>query len=205
MPPRLACSALAIAICLGDLPTRAHALGSETGIDEQAGLPYWQISDGNMSLRLVQRLPDQSRGFFLARGFSADHSERIAQSCVFQTVFKNSSDQTVPSVLRYDLREWIVRHGDQPGSMKTREHWQREWERVQAPQSARIAFEWALLPTRQTYRPGDYNWGMSIFGLKPGTRFDLEVVWQQHDQRRSAVIPDMECAPDIHPEPTRAP
>jgi len=41
-----------------------------TGTDEEAQLPYWQAADGSVSIRLVQRLPDQTRGFFLARGFS---------------------------------------------------------------------------------------------------------------------------------------
>ena len=87
--------------------------------------------------------------------------------------------------------------------MKTREDWRGEWEALGVPQSARIAFEWALYPTEQQYRPGDYNWGMSAMDLAPGTRFDLEVVWHQHGERRSTVIRGMECAPDIHPEPPR--
>ncbi len=204
MPVRPLCRALGISICVGSLSLQALATDLEKGVDKQAGLPYWQISDGNMSLRLVQRLPDQTRGFFLARGFSSDHTERIARSCVFQTVFKNTSHEKTPGVLRYDLREWVVRHDDRAGSMKTREDWRLVWERLQIPNPARIAFEWALLPTEQAYRPGDYNWGMSIFGLEPGSRFDLEVVWHQHGERRSTVIRGMACASDIHPEPSGA-
>jgi len=40
----------------------------ESGTDKEARLPFWQISDAGMSLRLVQRLPDQTRGYFQARG-----------------------------------------------------------------------------------------------------------------------------------------
>lgn len=193
--------AAAIWLGLTALSWPAGAATIVTGVDEQAGLPYWEIRDAGMSLRLVQRLPDQSRGYFMARGFSAEQAERIAQSCVFQSVFKNLSSDTGPSVLRYDLGEWIVRHGSRRQGMKTREDWQGEWERLDVSQPARIAFEWSLLPTEQIYRPGDYNWGMSIFNLKPGAGFDLEIVWYQHGEQRSALISGMECAPDIHPDP----
>jgi hypothetical protein len=55
-----------------------------TGIDAEVQLPYWEVVEHGISMRLVQRLPDQTRGFFEARGFSVADSELIAQSCVFQ-------------------------------------------------------------------------------------------------------------------------
>ena len=60
-----------------------------TGTDEQAQLPFWEWKSANMQLRLVQRLPDQTRAFFAGRGFSPSDVEQIAQSCVFQSIYKN--------------------------------------------------------------------------------------------------------------------
>jgi hypothetical protein len=190
----------AIAAGLLIASTTALAASVETGTDPQARLPYWQLSDGSMSLRLVQRLPDQTRGFFMARGFAPDHAERIALSCVFQTVFHNTSQTGQPSPLEYDLRDWVVYADGGQHGLKTREDWDTEWQRLGAPKAARIAFEWALYPTQQTYRPGDYNWGMSIFNLPPGAHFDLKVVWRQHGETHDGLIRNIECAPDIHPE-----
>ena len=51
------------------------------------------LKEKGISLRLVQRLPIQSRAFFLARGFNKQQAEIIAQSCIFQTVFKNTSNK----------------------------------------------------------------------------------------------------------------
>lgn len=173
-----------------------------TGIDEQAQLPFWQVSDQGMSLRLVQRLPIQSRAFFMARGFTKGQAERIAQSCIFQTVFKNTSDKhQVSSPLNYDLNDWQVMLNNKKQSMKMREQWDVEWvkEKVNKPQ--RLAFEWALYPTVQSYKPGDYNWGMSSFNLKPGTQFDLKIVWNQFNKQQSAIIKDIHCAEDINPQP----
>lgn len=187
------CAAFAIAV-----PIAAGSV--TTGIDAEAQLPYWEFNDGGVSIRLVQRLPDQTRAFFMARGFSADHAERIAQSCVFQTIFRNTSHESEPSPVEYDLRDWTVYHGGQGGAMKTREDWAGEWQRLAVGQGARIAFEWSLFPTRQSYQPGDYNWGMSIFDLKPGRHFDLELVWRQYGAVRTAVIKRIQCAPDAQPE-----
>lgn len=178
-----------------------NGLHFSTGIDDEAQLPYWQVANRGMSLRLVQRLPDQTRGYFMARGFTAEQAEQIAQSCVFQTVFKNISHQENPSDLRYDLREWAVASGERRQGLKTREAWQPEWQAAGVTRPAQIAFEWSLYPTEQLYRPGDYNWGMSIFNLPPGSRFELTVVWHQYGQEFRVTIPDMQCAPDRHLEP----
>jgi hypothetical protein len=172
-----------------------------TGTDEEAQLPYWEIAERGASIRLVQRLPDQTRGFFQARGFSEADAERIAQSCVFQTVFKNVAPASDPSVVEYNLHDWTVHAAGARRGMKTRERWQAEWTERQAPQAAQIAFEWALLPTRQTYRPGDYNWGMTIFDLKPGTEFDLDVVWREHGKVHTVRLMGVRCAADIQLSP----
>ena len=168
----------------------------KTGIDAEAQLPYWEIAEPNVSVRLVQRLPDQTRGFFEARGFAKADAETIAQSCVFQTVFKNLSTPARPVTIDYDLKEWRVWAGAAQRQLKTREDWQREWAARGIAQPARLAFEWALLPTRQTYHVSDYNWGMSVYDLKPGTRFALDVVWRENGKSRRARIDGVHCAPD---------
>ena len=181
-----------------------QAVEVQTGIDPEAQLPYWELRNPEMSLRLVQRVPDQTRAFFLARGFTNDNAELIAQSCVFQTVFKNTSHQTSPSPLQYNLKEWTVLFENQARKMKLREDWKPEWIKREVPIAAQLAFEWALYPTWQVYQPGDYNWGMSIFNLRPGSVFDLEVVWQQSGKKHTAIIKDIKCAEDIYVAPQGA-
>lgn len=176
-----------------------------TGIDVDAQLPYWEYTNGSMSIRLVQRLPIQSRAYFLARGFSPSQAERIAQSCVFQTVFKNNSHLTTPATLKYNLRDWVVTHHGKTQGLKTREDWAKEWQAEHVKIAAQIAFEWSLYPTQQEYKAGDYNWGMSIFNLKPGSKFDLKLSWQQFSKTYTTQIKNIECAPDINLEPKENP
>lgn len=173
----------------------------EKGIDEQAQLPYWELRDEGMSLRLVQRLPDQSRAFFLARGFNAEQVEEVAGRCVFQTVYRNLSHEAQPSPLHYRQRDWVIHHPQHEASILIREDWAVLWEARDAAPAARIAFQWALLPPEQTYEPGDYNWGMTMIDLPPGTHFDLEVRWEQFGATRSAFIEDLRCASDTPATP----
>lgn len=194
-----ACASIHYAIAATALLALAApaAAGVTTGIDAEAELPYWELVAGNLSLRLVQRLPDQTRGFYQARGFAVAHAERVAQSCMFQAILKNVAPPAEVGALRYNLKEWTVHASGAQRRMKTREDWAKEWVARRAPQSARLAFEWGLLPTRQSYRPGDYNWGLSVFNLAPGTEFDLDVVWHEGAVRRQARIEKLRCAPDI--------
>ncbi len=194
-----------LALLLSTAATGSAAAKLSTGVDEQAQLPFWEISNAAMSLRLVQRLPDQTRGFFTARGFSSAHAEIIAQSCVFQTVFKNQSQQGTPSPLEYDLREWVIVVAGAKQGMKTREDWKTQWQQLNVALPAQLAFEWSLYPTRQVYQAGDYNWGMSMFNLKPGTAFDLKVVWRQHGRAHTETIFGMKCAPDVDITPAAPP
>ena len=185
------------------LPTAALSVEGRvlTGIDDDAQLPFWEWRNGAMSLRLVQRLPDQTRAFFMARGFSKEHAEIIAQSCIFQTVYKNISTAARPSVIEYDLRQWKVLYKGKALPLKTKEVWQEQWEKANAAQAVQIAFLWSLIPTQQRYQPQDYNWGMTSYNLPPGEKFDLQLVWQQDGEKQTTTIQDIECAPDIHPDP----
>ncbi|WP_455203077.1 hypothetical protein [Kaarinaea lacus] len=179
-------------------PTTAEVL---TGTDESAQLPFWEWRSQSLSIRLVQRLPDQTRAYFSARGFPREHAEAIAQSCVFQTVFKNTAPAGKKDVIEYDLRQWKIHSSHTPGSLKLREDWSAEWQRKKVTQAARIAFEWSLLPTHQRYQAGDYNWGMTTYNLAPGARFDLLLTWTLNGEIHQGTISDIQCAPDKTVEP----
>ncbi len=163
-----------------------------TDQDAETGLRSWTWSHQGVSIELVQRLPDQTRAFFLGRGFGAEEADRIGRACVFQTIFRNGGTRTV----EYDLDDWSLDHGSERGALRTRAVWDREWESQGVDQPARIAFRWSLLPTVQRFEPGDYNWGMTSFGLPPGARFDLTLVVEIGGERVTGEIPAVVCAAD---------
>jgi len=95
----------------------------------------------------------------------------------------------------------VVYYRGREQGLKTRDDWQKEWKTRKAPAPAQLAFEWSLLPTQQIYQPGDYNWGMSVFNLAPGSTFDLDVVWHQGSEKQVVRIQDIRCAPDERRDP----
>lgn len=171
----------------------------ETGHEDATGLAYWQWDADGVVFRLTQRLPDQTRAFFLARGFDASSADRFATNCVFQSMFKNASPAGDES-LRFDLRDWRVNADGTEGRPQGRSYWSEIWISRGVPESARIAFEWSLLPSQQEYAPGDYNWGMTSYGLAPGTSFDLAFSWTVGGKAHHGLIEGLQCPPDIHPE-----
>ena len=158
----------------------------------ETGLASWTWQDRGVSLQLRQLLPDQTRAFFLGRGFRAVEADRVGRACVFQTIFRNDGLKPV----EYDLTGWSVHYKGKRLPMKTREVWERYWQELNIEKGPRIAFRWALLPTRQRFEPGDYHWGMTSFGLAPGKRFDLSLTMRLGDEPVSAGITGMTCAPD---------
>ena len=164
-----------------------------TGKEEQTGLRTWEWRQAGISIQLVQRSPDQTRAFFQGRGFSPKDADSIALACVFQTIFRNDGQQP----LSYDLNEWQITYQDERFPLQTRERWEQNWLDRAVQQAARIAFRWSLLPTRQSFAPGDYNWGMTSFGLPPGASFDLSLVVMANGKFISGQIPSVVCAVDL--------
>jgi len=153
----------------------------------------WQLTEHNLQLKLIQRLPDQTRSFFEARGFPADITNKIANSCVFQTITRNNSidkNQTI----HISLKKWLVKTGKTSQPVKLKEVWDKEWENTQVKTSSKIAFRWATFPTEQSFEPsGDYNWGMISFGPEPGSVFDLYIEWKFNDTTASSWIKNISC------------
>jgi hypothetical protein len=54
-----------------------------------------------------------------------------------------------------------------------------------------------MFPTQQEYLPGDYNWGLTAYGIPPGSTFDLDVSWAEGGKLRSGEIRGIVCAPDV--------
>jgi len=142
----------------------------------------WKLVEQNLELKLIQRLPDQTRSFFEARGFSKAITNDIATSCVFQTITRNNS-KNKNQTLHISLKKWRIKTDGKIQPVKLKETWEQQWRDSQVKISSKIAFRWATFPTEQSFEPsGDYNWGMISFGLKPGSVFDLYVEWKTNDQ-----------------------
>jgi hypothetical protein len=165
--------------------------------DEETGLRKWHLAEGKLEVELVQRLPDQTRGFFMARGFSPAIADEIAVSCIFQTIIRNTGTQADAVAVSVDLAQWRVIHADGERGVRLKEPWMASWPENSVGEASRLAFQWALFPTQQEFLADDYNWGMTAFGLPPGAVFDLDLVWQEDGTMHTTRIAALECAPDV--------
>ncbi len=190
----LTISNLFLLLFLGCTPLAAEVVRSA---DEETGLRKWHLAEGKLEVELVQRLPDQTRGFFMARGFSPVIADEIAVSCVFQTIIRNTGSQADAVAISIDLAQWRVIRGDREQGIRLKEPWIASWPETAVSEASRLAFQWALFPTQQEFLADDYNWGMTAFGLPPGAVFDLDLVWQENGKVRTTRITAIECAPDV--------
>lgn len=173
-----------------DLPAAQtrHAVNPETGVNS------WEFKGQGVRLKLSQITPDMARGFYLARGFTEAAADAYARGCVFQTEFQNESLSTA---IHFDLADWlaVTPKGEQPLALEP--DWQREWAKLGVSAAARTAFRWAQYPAEHTYERGDWNMGMTSYGLPPGSRFDLRFTWNGQDGAHQALVRNLRCADDV--------
>lgn len=189
---------LTLVIMLWLSPLKAELM---TGIDDVATLPFWEWRNEYMTLRLVQRLPDQTRAYFSGRGFKPAEVKIIASYCIFQTVYTNISSAKDKRVIEHEIHDWKVRYNGKTFAMKPREDWKPFWQAKNVDLAQIVAFEWSLLPSRQIFEAGDYNWGMTVFEVPHGASFDLDISWKVDGKQQTARMTDITCAKDIYIPP----
>lgn len=171
-----------------------YAAELRISVDEETNLTGWKLLDAGLELELIQRLPDQTQGFFQARGFSKEIASEIASSCVLQTIARNVSTKTSDDAISISLSDWRVGVEGKIKTIKLKETWDAQWSKDQITMASRLAFRWSTFPTQQTFEPGgDYNWGMTSFALPPGTVFDLHIFWTQGNQQKDRWINSIRC------------
>lgn len=165
--------------------------------NEENGLETWHFIDGDIEIELVQRLPDQTRALLMNHAFSNAVIEQLALSCMFQTIVRNTGKSTTGQAVSIDLTQWRMKHAGKTGSILLKEPLLDSWSDEDADPAAKLVIRWGMFPTQQDYLPGDYNWGLTAYGIPPGSVFDLVVTWQEGKTQRSGEIRDIVCAPDV--------
>jgi len=165
--------------------------------NEENGLEKWHFIEADIEIELVQRLPDQTRALFMNHAFSKEVIEQLAQSCMFQTIIRNSGKSSTGQALAIDLTQWRMQHDGKTGGILLKEPLLASWSDADADPAAKLVVRWGMFPTQQEYLPGDYNWGLTAYGIPPGSTFDLVVTWQQGSMPHRGEIRDITCAPDV--------
>lgn len=160
--------------------------------DERTGVDGWKFEGEGIRVQWIQRLPDQTRAFFLGRGFTSAAADRLAGQCLFQTIVHNTRAPGGGAVT-VDLHEWSTLQGSQRQPMLLKAHWQQIWARLDVSPKARTAFQWSFFPTTQEFAPGDWNMGMTSYPVAPGEPLSLDIVWHTDGRRHQARIDGPVC------------
>ena len=166
-------------------------------VNPDNGLEGWHFADGDIEIELIQRLPDQTRALFMNHEFSREVIEQLALSCMFQTIVRNADRSGSDRVVSIDLTQWRMRHDGKVGGILLKEPLLASWSDTDASPAAKLVVRWGMFPTQQDYMPGDYNWGLTAYGVPPGTEFDLRVSWREGDVEHTGEILGVVCAPDV--------
>jgi hypothetical protein len=169
----------------------------EHSVNEENGLQRWHFIDGDIEIELVQRLPDQSRALLMKHEFSREAIEQLALSCMMQTIIRNSGKSGSGQAVSIDLAQWRMQYKGKESGIRLKEQWLTSWTDEDASPEAQLVIRWGMFPTRQEYLPGDYNWGLTTYGIPPGSVFDLTVAWREGGVYRSGEIRNIVCAPDV--------
>jgi hypothetical protein len=166
-------------------------------VNEENGLQGWHFSDSDIEIELIQRLPDQTRALLMNHKFSREVIEQMALSCMFQTIIRNTGKSAANRVVSIDLTEWRMLHEGKVRKPLMKEPLLDSWTDEDADPAAKLVVRWGMFPTQQEYLPGDYNWGLTAYGIPPGATFDLDVAWREGGALRRGEIKGVVCAPDV--------
>ncbi len=171
------------------------ALGQQPPPAREADFNRW--SGGGLKAELAPLTSEQAMAFFLGRGFTSALARRIVRAgCVFRSSIGNAGSEPGSPSVALDLERWRVDPGDGLRRLRLIQDWFAEWGPAEVSKPSRIALRWALFPVRQTFGPGDYNWGLFTFGLAPGTRFNLHMRWRLNGAEQQGTLAGMVCAED---------
>lgn len=179
------------------LLTATATAGVRHTVNADNGLRGWDFTDGDIQIELIQRLPDQTRALFMNHAFSREVIEQLALSCMFQTIIRNTGRSGSGQPVVIDLTQWHLRHAGKTRGILLKEPLLASWTDADASAAAKLVVRWGMFPTQQEFLPSDYNWGLTAFGIPPGSEFDLEVSWTEGDTPHAATIEAIVCAPDV--------
>ncbi|MEJ2106202.1 MAG: hypothetical protein P8X48_02585 [Acidiferrobacteraceae bacterium] len=111
-----------------------------------------RVEQDGISLRVIQRTPEQISAFYAARGFPSGAVQRLARDACFLGVgIRNGRKEIVwlePSRWRLERDGKRIRRLDRP-------YWDRVWAKIGLPKASQSTFGWTQLPESRDLRPGE--------------------------------------------------
>ena len=150
------------------------------------GLLTWTFEDPQLSLKLIQLLPEFVSAVFSSRGLPPPVVDTLKEYCVFGSIIKNKTNGN----LAYRVADWrFITPDGKEHTMKTKDDWARQWADMGTP------FRWLFLPADQNFGVGDWSQGFSTIKLPPDSVFDLKITWRYEGETHQRLLENLRCAP----------
>lgn len=150
------------------------------------GLLTWTYEDPQLSLKLIQLLPEFVSAVFSSRGLPPPVVETLKEYCVFGSIIKNKTNGN----LAYRVADWrFITPDGKEHVMKTKDDWARQWADMGTP------FRWLFLPADQNFGVGDWSQGFSTIKLPPDSVFNLKISWRYEGETHQRILENLRCAP----------
>ena len=172
----------------------ATALEVSPEQNTNTGLLSWSVNEPEVSLKLIQLLPEYAAAVFSSRGLPPQVVDTLKNYCVFGTIIKNKSTGT----LAYRVSDWrYVTPDGQAHTMKTKTEWVKQFADMGAP------FRWLFLPDDQIIHVGDWSQGFTTIKLPPNSTFNLKYSWRYQGETHQRTLENLRCAPAKIPSSSR--
>jgi hypothetical protein len=164
--------------------------GTERRVSPSGASTAWVSTGQPFAIELIPVAPDSVRAMYARKDFPKSLQETVAAFCVLGTVIRNET----AAALSYDTNDWrYTARGGKPQRPRNKDEWLALWR------EHGVDFSYSLLPTAQTFEPGDWAQGLTTLQLPRGTVFDLSYTWTQQGKRFSATLEGVKCASDSPP------
>jgi len=151
--------------------------------------------DDTVSIRIVQRSPEQLTAFYLGRGFNQASIDQILGTCFVTPIIHNKSFD----VLWLELDNWQFSRGDEQIPRIKRDYWPEKWKKSGLPQAHQSTFWWTLMPEVRDLRL-DESVGGSVVIPRQSRPFTLTMNFHTGADKqgplKTIVFKDIECVTD---------
>ncbi len=173
-----------LALCL---PFAAHAA---------LAIQHWQTPQGARVLFVENHaLPMLDIAVGFPAGSARDPAGKPGLATLTHRLLDQGAGGLSDTEIAHRLADWrYATAGAAERPIRSKLEWAALWDRMNVPEPARIAFDWAQFPAAQTFAPGDWNQGMTAYDVPRGGRFDLHFVWGAGGRTLSGTLAGVQCA-----------
>jgi len=155
-----------------------------------------EFEDGQVSMRLVLRTPEQLSAFYQGREFNQAAIDRILETCFITPIIHNKT----LDALWLELDNWQFNAGGQAIARLRRDYWPEIWRQAGLPQAQQSTFGWTLMPEVRDLRLDESVGGSVVIPMQsqPFTMTaNFHTGMDKKGEIKTIVFEGIQCVSDL--------